>query len=168
MYTMFSVVGVFTAFGLLGMWRWGWSKGAPFGMALAGLLLGLFGLALAQDSHPRRWEIIRQERLTSVDTTGGVSGVFVWGSGSIGSTTTYRVMIVRKDGSMSAVEIPADESTRIFEDATDGGARYIEYGWVDIRSWRWENWIPRTDSIHARSYELHVPPRSVRVQYNIR
>ena len=61
---------------------------------------------------------IGEWNLVAMRSSDGVSGSFVWGTGTIGGAIVYTVYIKNGDGSMTPWRIYADANTRIIEDAS--------------------------------------------------
>lgn len=91
--------------------------------------------------------------LAAVRTSTGISGTFVLGSGSVSSTSNYRVLVRNQDGSMTPYQIPADSTLRIIEDKTLNGVGY----------WSWTNLEP-----HEGPYRWTARPPMKRIKNELR
>lgn len=130
-----------------------------------GALFALFGSVLLT-TH--RGEVGRYDlvAMRTVDSTGGV---FVWGTGSVGSSTVYRVMILNKDGSMSPFQADAyNSNTTIVEDDNlqDRGVLVMRSNMYDEGQWLY-NWVFHMAPA-AYSYEYRVPKGTVRNTFDAR
>lgn len=56
--------------------------------------------------------------LASIRTTTGAQGVFVLGSGAVGSVENYNLLVVNADGSVTPMQLRANRKVRIYEDPT--------------------------------------------------
>jgi len=82
--------------------------GAFFGAMIAGTIIC--------SMVPTKDVVYGPGKLVAMRSADGISGTFVWGSGSISSRTTYNFMQVLDDGSMKPGWVYADDLVRLIED----------------------------------------------------
>ncbi len=81
--------------------------------AVAGLMVALI---VVSNFVPMKDTVYGPGTLVAMRSSDGVSGTFVWGSGSINSSVTYNFLQKMDDGSMSPRSVPADSLVAIIED----------------------------------------------------
>lgn len=104
--------------------------------------------------------------LAAMRTTDGVTGIMVWGSGSIGSQSIYRVYLRNGDGSVSPYSIVANLNVRIIEDEKlEAEGTMITRQEVKDPSWEWANWTTDSGRLPPTTYELRVPKGTVKHEF---
>ena len=91
--------------------------GGGFG-AIIGAVVGVIGGLIVSAFGPKHEVVYGPATLVAMRTADGVSGSFVWGSGSINSRVTYNFLYRNKDGSLTPGQVIADSSVHIIEDAS--------------------------------------------------
>lgn len=88
--------------------------------SLVGLVIGgLFGIMLASGigvSGAKVQKVLGPATLVSIRSSDGVNGAFIWGSGSIGSETSYNFMLKLDDGSLTPRKVPSDSLVFFIQD----------------------------------------------------
>jgi hypothetical protein len=149
----------------------GW-KAPLYGLfvgAMLGTFFGVLASSMFQEDSPHVLVENQHLKLASMRTTEDVNGVFVWGTGTIGTSTVYRVMILNNDGSMHPFSATADAYTLIVEDANlHGEGLLVEYKEINDPKWRWAKWAFTASEPIAYHYEYHVPKGTVRNTFDAR
>jgi hypothetical protein len=145
------------------------SPGAIIGGGLVGLVAGFVMSALLCGFTPYRWTETGTWKLRSMNTIDGVSGTFVWGTGSLRSETAYRVLIVNDNGSVSPLTIAATvNNTEIFEqDTLTNEGEVTIYRYMRDRSWWGNGWALEKSDTDWYSYKITVPKGSVRNEFTV-
>ena len=89
--------------------------GAVIGTVIGGVV-GLFAAGIAGSFVPRVDVVYGPANLVAMRSSDGVSGTFIWGSGTIRQGTSYNFMMKLSDGSMTPGSVPANSLVRIIED----------------------------------------------------
>jgi len=101
-----------------------------------GVLLGcLFSAIIAQglgEFLPYKNVTYGPSTLAAMRSSDGLSGTFVWGSGSIGQTMRYNFYVRNDDGSLTPCSAEANSAVRIIEDPSLHDVGY----WTQVRSER--------------------------------
>jgi hypothetical protein len=108
--------------------------------------------------------------LVAVNSSNGMTGTFVWGSGSVNSQTSYNFMKRNDDGSLTPGQIPANDYVRIIEDKDlkDVGYWMSTYREVDTSSALY-NWsLAAEDRNKLVKQELRVPAGTVVQGFSIK
>lgn len=96
------------------------TEGSKIGGGIIGCVIGLFvgfiGAAIAGSFVPQKDVVYGPANLVAMRSSDGVSGTFIWGSGTIRQGTSYNFMMKLDDGSMTPGSVPADNLVRIIED----------------------------------------------------
>ena len=107
--------------------------------------------------------------LVSVRTSDGISGAFVWGTGSIQNASTYNFMMLNADGTISPGSVPANGLVHIGEDANLHNVGY----WSQVRreadqSSKLCPWaLGQQDATVILSEDFRVPAGTVRQNFNM-
>ena len=100
----------------------------------------------------------------------GVSGIFVWGSGSIESGANYNFQLRMEDGSMVPGSVPADGLVHLFEDQelknTGFWSTTIREADKDSPLYPWA--LATRDRRQTVRQEFRVPVGTVVQQFNIK
>jgi hypothetical protein len=84
--------------------------------AVIGGAVGAFLALIVAAATPRAEVVYGPATLVSMRSSDGMSGAFIFGSGSFGSETTYNFMIKKDDGSMTPRSVYANSAVAIIED----------------------------------------------------
>lgn len=118
MYSIYLVAAIGIVIGLIVAPR-GWSKLGGF--AIGGIIGGVVGLIVSMvvsEFVPEREVVYGPATLVSMRSSDGLSGTFIWGSGSVGNRTTYNFMMKLEDDSLTPGSVDANSLVRIKEDST--------------------------------------------------
>lgn len=74
------------------------------------------GLVIGGCFVPKHDVVYGPGTLVAMRSSDGVTGTFIWGSGSISSQTTYNFLQKMDDGSMVPGSVPADRLVHLIED----------------------------------------------------
>jgi hypothetical protein len=138
--------------------------------SMLGLVIGLIASMIIEATLvPMVDNVYGPARLVAVRSSEGVSGAFIWGSGSISSDTYYNFYMAEPDGSFAPEQVPASSVVRIIEDASlkDEGFWTTTIREPDTKSpfyrWGFVN-DPRTETLRQ---EFRVPKGTVVQSFNI-
>lgn len=138
-----------------------------FGLMIAGLLA--FCVASFVGCFvPKKWETYKSYKLTSLQVNDSISGVFVWGSGTVSGRMTYRSMLVHENGTLSPFSHEVNnENTTLKEsgDVQNEGLLTIRHEVAD-RTAGWMKWAFVECSSQLR-YVYVVPRGTVRNQFSV-
>lgn len=95
-----------------------WGKYLFGGIAgpCAGAVVGFICALVIGSLVPMKDTVLGPGTLVSMRSSDGLSGTFIWGSGSINSTVTYNFMQRMDDGSLAPRSVYADDLVRLIED----------------------------------------------------
>ena len=135
-----------------------------------GAVVGLFvAMGVIGSMVPMKEVVYGPGQLVAMRSSDGISGTFVWGSGSISNQTTYNFLKRMEDGSMVPDSVPATGRVHLIEDPSlkDSGFYTIKMRVVDRTSPLF-NWALQT-SFHADSerYEFRVPVGTIVQKFTI-
>lgn len=89
-------------------------------ISLVGIVIGGFiGIAIAAGigvSGAKVQKVYGPATLVSIRSSDGVNGAFIWGSGSIGSETSYNFMLKLDDGSLTPRKVPSNSLVFFIQD----------------------------------------------------
>jgi len=112
-------------------------------LAMLYRLAGLFGglnLAIVASIIlgfyvPQHQVVSEPLTLAAMHSQDGITGSFVWGTGSINSQPYYQFMVRQSDDSLTPTRVPADSMVHIIEDASLKGVGYWTSTFtVDVKS----------------------------------
>ena len=109
-------------------------------------------------------------KLLAMRSSDGLSGTFVWGSGSIGNKTSYNFLQAMDDGSMVPGSVEADGLVHLIEDPQlqNVGFWRTTIRQVDPNA-ALKSWAIGTDSMKKIvRQEFRVPVGTVLQQFNVR
>jgi hypothetical protein len=142
--------------------------GAAAGAGAIGAVVGVFLSIFLSFATPRVWVEDGRWDLAAMRTTDQTTGAFVLGSGSFDASSSYRVLIRNRDGSMTPFSVTADNRVKIFEDEKlDNKGVLIIYSLTADEKSALYNWT-LVHSTQHKAYELHVPKGSVVTQFSVR
>jgi hypothetical protein len=109
-------------------------------------------------------------KLVAMRSSDGISGTFVWGSGSIGNRTTYNFLQRMEDGSMVPGSVPADGLVHLFEDPElkNTGFWSTTMREADKTSSLYPWALATRDRTRILRQEFRVPVGTVVQQFNIK
>jgi hypothetical protein len=147
----------------------GLACGSGFG-ALIGLFAGAIGALIIGSFVPKHDVVYGPATLVAMRTADGVSGSFVWGSGSINSRVTYNFLYRNKDGSLTPGQVVADSDVHIIEDASLQGVGYWSSTYSEADGSRpIANWgIAIHDSDVLTRQEFRVPVGTVVQSFSVK
>lgn len=133
--------------------------GAIVGAILGAIVGGYIGTKLPTSAQTDTYPLAAMRQYD------GVSGVFVWGSGSVSTGQSYAVMTVQSDGSFKPWSTPAgaDITIREMPELHNEGRMIIRYTKTDESS-ALASWGLYTKS-YGYTYEFDVPAGSVVHQF---
>ena len=145
---------------------------APRGMAklgglavggVVGFVVGIIAGLIVSACTPRHDVVYGPATMVSMRTTDGVSGTFVWGSGSIHGATSYNFMIKQQDGSITPRSVAADSLVAIIEDESlkDAGYWRTTFNEPDKDSALYKWGIGHRDYVRIVRQEFRVPVGTV-------
>jgi len=139
----------------------------PFCGAIVGLVAALTVVCYMV---PMKDVVYGQAKLVAMRSSDGISGTFVWGSGSIGNRTTYNFLQRMEDGSMVPGSVPADGLVHLFEDPelTNSGFWSTTIREADKTSPLYPWAIGTSDRTRTVRQEFRVPVGTVVQQFNIK
>lgn len=136
-----------------------------------GAVVGLFvGLIVFSSLVPMKDVVYGPGTLVAMRSSDGVSGTFVWGSGSIGSSVTYNFLQKMDDGSMSPRSVPANDLVALIEDPElkNTGFWRTTINEVDKTSALYKWSIGASDRNRTVRQEFRVPVGTVVQQFSIK
>ena len=137
---------------------------------IIGAVVGLFAaLTVICYMLPMKDVVYGPAKLVAMRSSDGISGTFVWGSGSIGNRTTYNFLQRMEDGSMVPGSVPADDRVHLIEDPElkDTGFWRTTFVTADTTSPLY-NWATFTrDRAYILRQEFRVPVGTVVQQFSI-
>lgn len=144
--------------------------GAIIGFFLGGFVGWLTAVFFVANDLPMREEVVYGPiKLAAMHSSDGLSGSFVWGSGSFNNRTYYNFLKIMEDGSMVPDSVPATGRVHLIEDQSlkDSGFYTIKMRVVDRTSPLF-NWALQT-SFRADSerYEFRVPVGTIVQKFTI-
>jgi hypothetical protein len=136
-----------------------------------GAIVGIFaGLTVICYMVPMKDVVYGPAKLVAMRSSDGISGTFVWGSGSIGNRTTYNFLQRMEDGSMVPGSVPADGLVHLFEDQelknTGFWSTTIREADKDSPLYPWA--LATRDRRQTVRQEFRVPVGTVVQQFNIK
>lgn len=168
---MFTVL-LFAAIGLaLGLLIWHSSRddwSALVGCPIIAAVLGAFCAWALGGFSPQVLTVWQRSELVSMRPSEGVQGVFLFGTGAVGTEMSYRCMLKNADGSYSPHSATATtENTTIVEDTTlkDTGVLTIRTLVADPK-WALGSWSFPWSSL-GDYYEYRVPRGTVRSNFEV-
>lgn len=135
--------------------------GAIIGIALAGMI------SFVTPLHKVTSAPITLVAMRSAD---GMSGTFIWGSGTMGSAHTYNFMMLQADGTLVPGSLAADGLVHIAEDRSLMG----EGTWtttvvkVDETSFIYHWSLLSRDKSFTVRHDFRVPPGTVTQQFSVK
>jgi hypothetical protein len=138
--------------------------------ALCGIIIGIVLAGIISFFTPLHKVTSAPIKLVAMRSADGMSGTFIWGSGTMGSAHTYNFMMLEADGTFVPGSIAADGLVHIAEDRSLLG----EGTWtttavkVDETSaiYRWS--LLSTDKSFTVRHDFRVPPGTVLQQFSMR
>jgi|GEM_PF-726386 len=123
-----------------------------------GWFIGCIVAATVTMNLPAKQVVYGPAHLVAMRSSDGLSGTFIWGTGSIGSATRYNFMMVQGDGSMVPGSVSADGLVHITEDKSMVG----KGTWTSVMS------VPDY-SVPMAAWALHSgrPPELVRHDFRV-
>ncbi len=137
---------------------------------IVGAVVGLIvALAVIAFMVPMKDVVYGPGKLVAMRSTDGISGTFIWGSGSIGSRTSYNFLQLVEDGSMVPGSVPADGLVHLIEDAElkNTGFWRTTIREADKTSPLYPWAIGANDRSRTVRQEFRVPVGTVVQQFNI-
>lgn len=136
-----------------------------------GAIVGLFAaLTVVCYMVPMKDVVYGPGKLVAMRSSDGISGTFVWGSGSIGNRTTYNFLQRMDDGSMVPGSVPADGLVHLIEDPelknTGFWSTTIREADKNSSLYPWA--IATGDRTRTVRQEFRVPVGTVVQQFNIK
>lgn len=126
----------------------------------------LFGNLLGDRIIPAKQVVSQSRTLVSLNSANSVSGTFVWGTGSIGGSSSYEVYVQNADGSKSPYSIFRSPLVRIFEeDNLKDTGTWTEFKHVADEDSTAAKWFFSRPYFHTDRIELHVPRGTVRQDF---
>ncbi len=118
MYTFFllSAIGLVIGIIIASRMEGGVKLGGAGAGAIIGAVVGFILAAIGGAFVPRIEVVYGPANLVAMRSSDGVSGTFIWGSGTIRQGTSYNFMQKLSDGSMTPGSVPANSLVRIIED----------------------------------------------------
>lgn len=147
---------------------------AAFGLGIGtviGCVVGLLlALAVIAPLTPRVETVYGPAKLVSMRSADGISGTFIWGSGSIGNSVSYNFMTVANDGSMVPNSVSASTLVHITEDANlkNTGTWTTTMLESDRNSPLFKWGIGHRDYTRTLRHDFRVPVGTVVQQFNIK
>lgn len=138
--------------------------------SLIGGVLGLLGGVIIGTLVPSTDVVYGPVRLVAMRSSESISGTFIWGSGSIGSHTSYNFMRRMEDGSMVPGSVPADGLVRLIEDPElhNTGFWTTTISEADKTSPLYHWAVGLNDKRQVLRQEFRVPVGTVIQQFNIK
>jgi hypothetical protein len=130
---------------------------ACFTGSYTGLILSLLVGSIIVANTPTRDVVLEPATLVSMRTSDGVTGAFIFGSGSIESSSKYNFMMKMDDGSLAPAWVFSDSTVRIIEDESLQGVGY------------WRTTVREVDTQSAL-YNwglMHGSPRTIRQEFRV-
>ncbi len=90
--------------------------GTIIGTAIGGFVGFVVALAVIGEMVPMREVVYGPGTLVAMRSSDGISGTFVWGSGSVNNSISYHFLQKLNDGSMKPGSVYADDIVRLIED----------------------------------------------------
>lgn len=128
------------------------ARSFPLGLTLVFSLVALVigGIVTQEILHhfvPTKL-ISKEYKLSAMRTSSGTYGSFAMGTGTTNSFTKFSLYVVNDDGSVSPLDIAADDRVKIFEDSSLKDTGYLthtvkKYDYsTPIANWVWQrpNW----------------------------
>ncbi len=81
------------------------------------IMAAITGLAV-NSNLPQKTVVGGPYTLVSIRSADGLSGKFIYGTGSISGSVFYNVYVRNEDGSVTPYQVPADSSVRIVEESS--------------------------------------------------
>lgn len=130
-----------------------------------GCIVGLLAAVTVMTSFvPRHPVVLGPATLVAMRSSDGISGTFLFGSGSIGSEASYNFLYQNADGSLTPNHITADSLVRIIEDndLKDVGYWSTTVKRPDLSS-PWASWalLDSDDYVRTVKQEFRVPVGAV-------
>jgi len=138
---------------------------------IAGAVVGLFAaITFICYMVPMKDVVYGPAKLVAMRSSDGISGTFVWGSGSIGNRTTYNFLQRMEDGSMVPGSVPANGLVHLIEDPelknTGFWSTTIREADKTAPLYRWA--LGTRDRTQTVRQEFRVPVGTVVQQFNIK
>ena len=138
---------------------------------LDGFVIGMvIALAIGSIMLPTKTVVYGPGTLVAMRSSDGFSGTFIWGSGSIGSSSTYNFMQRMDDGSLKPGFIYVDETVRVIEDPELKDVGYWRTTMTEAdRSSPWSAWSLGQNSMSkVVRQEFRVPKGTVVQEFKIK
>ncbi|QQR56059.1 MAG: hypothetical protein IPG59_13710 [Candidatus Melainabacteria bacterium] len=135
-----------------------------------GCIAGLVIAMLVSSAVPKTLTSNEPVTLVSMRNQDGLTGSFIFGSGSINSSMSYNFLMKQKDGSMVPGTVLSSEVVHFIEDPE---LKNIGYWQTTIRRSDPSHWLYKWTIFHSdhnriARQEFRVPVGSVIQQFNIR
>lgn len=146
------------------------SVGGPVG-AIVGFFIGaVLATLVFPEILPMKIVVSKPIKLVAMRSSDGVSGTFVWGTGSINNSTVYNFMQLLEDGFMVPSSLPANHLVHLIEDSDlqKTGSWTTSKTVADPNSalYRWAMFTGHRTQIVRQ--EFRVPVGTVVQQFNIK
>jgi hypothetical protein len=116
--------------------------GGAFDGFAGGAIVGIIGTLVLSEMMPMHDVVYAPRTLVSMGSSDGISGTFLWGTGSIGNSETYKFLERMEDGSMVPGSVLVDSRVHLFEDSElkNSGSLIITVNEPDKSSllYRWD------------------------------
>ncbi len=145
-----------------------------FGTGIGTVVGGVVGLVVALIVGgaflPLRDVVYGPATLVSMRSSDGISGSFIWGTGSVNSQLTYHFLQRMEDGSMVPRSVPANEVVHLIEDPEmkNTGFWRTTMSEPDTTHWLYKWSAGSRDRIRTIRQEFRVPVGTVVQQFNVR
>lgn len=175
MYSIYTFAALGLIVGIIGSCIGTREWGKTFFCTLIGTVIGavvglMLGLIVFASLVPKVDVVYGPGTLVAMRSSDGVSGTFVWGSGSFGNSVSYNFLQKMDDGSMSPRSVPADNLVALIEDPE---LKNIGYWRTTIREadkksalYKWS--IGANDGNRTIRQEFRVPVGTVVQQFSIK
>lgn len=175
MYTIYATAAIGTCIGiyfyLKGTKRAIWELlfNSVFAGAI-GAVVGMFVAMVLSTAVPRTHTTNEPVTLVSMRNQDGLTGSFIFGSGSINSSMSYHFLIKQKDGSLVPNSVLSTELVHFIEDPELKNVGYWQttLRQTDPSHWLYNWTIFHSDRTRVVRQEFRVPVGSVIQQFNIR
>jgi hypothetical protein len=127
--------------------------GGVIGVLMGGVIASCLGSVYQTAESP-----LPKEELISMRSSEGLTGSFVFGTGSIQDTSSFKFYVKNANGSFSKKSLAADDKVQIFEDQPEG-VGYRQTFVSVCENVRYPHWVVCEQ--HTIRHELHVPKGSV-------
>lgn len=138
---------------------------------IIGAVVGVFAaLTVICYMLPMKDVVYGPAKLVAMRSSDGISGTFVWGSGSIGNRTTYNFLQRMEDGSMVPGSVPANGLVHLIEDPElkNTGFWSTTIREADKTSTLYSWALGTSDRTQTVRQEFRVPVGTVVQQFNIK